>query len=120
MIHIPIFSWLRENEPVYEETKPNGLRVRHITRYADVRDLLTDSRLSKRPELAAASLGQAVPAYADGPAGLHRHLLHTDPPEHTRLRRLANRAFSPRKVAALAPMIRRRAEQLVDGVSRAR
>ncbi|MFI7123165.1 cytochrome P450 [Amycolatopsis sp. NPDC049868] len=106
------FSWLRENEPVHAEMKPNGLRVWQVTRYADVHDLLTDSRLSKRPELATAPLGQTVPAYADGAAGLYRHLLHTDPPEHTRLRRLANRAFSPRRVAVLAPMIRQRAERL--------
>ena len=37
-----------------------------------------------------------------------------DPPAHTRLRALVNRAFTPRRVAELEPLARRVAHELVD------
>ena len=41
-----------------------------------------------------------------------RQLISLDPPEHTRLRKLVNRAFTPRTVAGLEPRI----EEMVDGL----
>ncbi|GIH06303.1 cytochrome P450 hydroxylase [Rhizocola hellebori] len=93
----PYFEWLREHAPLLREDKPSGLTVWHVSRYADVRSLLSDTRLSKRPDL--------LPAYVAGPAGLNEHLVHADPPEHTRLRALVNTAFIPRRIAALEPLI---------------
>ncbi|MEU8002007.1 hypothetical protein AB0B66_12660 [Catellatospora sp. NPDC049111] len=101
----PFFAWLRRNAPVVHERKRSGLSVWHVAGHADVRALLCDARLSKRPEL--------VPDYVPGPAGLNRHLVHADPPEHTRLRRLVNAAFIPRRVAALEPLIERTAQDLL-------
>jgi cytochrome P450 len=45
--------------------------------------------------------------------GLARHLLRTDPPDHTRLRRLVGRAFTLRRVAALRPRIQQIADDLL-------
>ncbi|MEV6522842.1 cytochrome P450 [Longispora sp. NPDC051575] len=102
----PYYAWLREHAPVFPERKPNGLTVWHVTRYADVHDLLADRRLTKRP----ASVGAG---YVSGPAGLQQHLVHADPPEHTRLRRLANQAFTARRVAALTPLVEGMARDLI-------
>ncbi|GAB4050599.1 cytochrome P450 family protein [Catellatospora paridis] len=102
----PFFAWLRRSAPLLHERKRSGLSVWHVAGYADVRALLSDARLSKRPEL--------VPTYVPGPAGLNRHLVHADPPEHTRLRGLVNAAFIPRRVAALEPLIARTAQGLLD------
>ncbi|GAB7183827.1 cytochrome P450 [Kitasatospora sp. Ki12] len=67
-----------------------------------------------------ASLSKDTGAYfADRPSGrsLHpavsRTMLATDPPEHTRLRRLVTKAFTPARVDGLRPYIRTLAEQLV-------
>jgi cytochrome P450 len=48
---------------------------------------------------------------------MDRNMLHADPPEHTRLRRIISRAFTPRMVAALEPQIRAIADQLLDRVA---
>ncbi|WP_033777039.1 cytochrome P450 family protein [Salinispora cortesiana] len=48
------------------------------------------------------------------PPALDANLLNLDAPDHTRLRRLVGPAFSPQRVAALRPRIRRTAERLLD------
>ncbi|GAA0411480.1 cytochrome P450 hydroxylase [Acrocarpospora corrugata] len=103
----PYFAWLRAHAPAYREVSPSGLPVWQITRYDDVRDLLADPRLSKRP----ATTGRACPT---GPAGLQDNLVNADPPEHTRLRKLVNKAFVPAQVKALEPLIQATAEDLLD------
>jgi cytochrome P450 len=45
-------------------------------------------------------------------------LINSDPPRHTGLRQMINRAFTPRKVAALEPMIRACADRLVSAIPR--
>ncbi|MFF4433854.1 cytochrome P450 [Streptomyces sp. NPDC001513] len=104
----PYFAWLRAHSPVYAERKADGRCVWHISRYEDVAALLADARLSKQPAL--------VPGYVPGPAGLNRHLVHADPPDHTRLRRLLSKSFGPRRIAHLAPVIESAAHRLLDQV----
>ncbi|WP_407547554.1 cytochrome P450 [Streptomyces sp. Pv4-95] len=79
-----------------------------ISRYVDVRALLTDGRLSKDPG--------RVPGYVPGPTGLNRHVVHADPPDHTRLRALVNAAFVPRRIAQLETVIADTAKRLLDQV----
>src|SRR5204863_145526 len=43
-------------------------------------------------------------------------ILHQDPPDHTRLRRLVNKAFTPRVVHALEPRVRAITESLLDAI----
>lgn len=104
----PYFAWLREYAPAYVERRPGRPAVWQISRYEDVRALLGDPRLSKDPG--------RVPGYVAGPAGLNRHLVHADPPDHTRLRTLVNSAFVPRRIALLEPVIAEVANRLLDRV----
>ncbi|WP_405851223.1 cytochrome P450 [Streptomyces sp. NBC_00090] len=104
----PYFAWQRRHAPAHVERRPGRPAVWQISRYEDVRALLTDPRLSKDP-------GRA-PGYVPGPAGLNRHLVHADPPDHTRLRTLVNTAFVPRRIALLEPFITEVAHRLLDRV----
>lgn len=104
----PYFAWLRRHAPAHVERRPGRPAVWQVSRYEDVRALLTDSRLSKDPD--------RVPGYVPGPAGFNRHLVHADPPDHTRLRTLVNTAFVPRRIAMLEPFINEVAHRLLDRV----
>lgn len=94
---------LRESRPVAPVRMPGYGRAWIITRYDDVRTVLTDARFAKD-----------VHRWPGGPRsrpsearGVHAHMLHADPPDHARLRRLVQTVFTPRR-ATLRP----RAEEI--------
>lgn len=113
----PAYAWLREHSPVHRTTLPSGVEAWLVTRYADAREALADSRLSKNPAHHAGS------AHAKGKTGipgerkaeLMTHLLNIDPPDHTRLRRLVSKAFTPRRIAEFAPRVQELTDRLIDG-----
>ncbi len=113
----PAYAWLREHAPVHRATLPSGVEAWLVTRYADARQALADQRLSKNPA------HHAEPAHAKGKTGipgerkaeLMTHLLNIDPPDHTRLRRLVSKAFTPRRVAEFTPRVQELTDRLIDG-----
>ncbi|MFB7918624.1 cytochrome P450 [Streptomyces sp. NPDC056061] len=112
----PAYAWLREHSPVHRTALPSGVEAWLVTRYADARQALADTRLSKNPA------HHAEPAHAKGKTGipgerkaeLMTHLLNIDPPDHTRLRRLVSKAFTPRRVAEFAPRVQELTDRLID------
>ncbi|MFF0147430.1 cytochrome P450 [Amycolatopsis sulphurea] len=104
------YAYLREHEPVSRVQLPYGGWAWLVTRYADVRKVLSDARLSRE-----ATVGRDVPRPHQTfiPAGL---LSTMDGPEHARLHRLTLRAFTPRRIAELRPRLDELAWQLVDGL----
>ncbi|EST32330.1 cytochrome P450 [Streptomycetaceae bacterium MP113-05] len=115
----PAYAWLREHEPVYRSELPSGVEAWLVTRYVDARQALADPRLSKDPEThterAAHGKGK-VGIPGERSANLMTHLLNIDPPDHTRLRRLVSKAFTPRRVAAFEPRVRELADRLIDAM----
>jgi cytochrome P450 len=101
------FARLRESRPVAPVRMPGYGRAWIVTRYADVRTVLTDPRFAKDVHRWPGG-GRARPSEA---TGVYAHMLHADPPDHTRLRRLVQKAFTPRR-AALRP----RAEEIAAGL----
>ena len=101
------FARLRESRPVAPVRMPGYGRAWIVTRYADVRTVLTDARLAKDVHRWPGG-GRSRPSEA---TGVYAHMLHADPPDHTRLRRLVQKAFTPRR-AALRP----RAEEIAAGL----
>ena len=93
---------------------PNEWPVWVVTSYEDARALLADARLSKDP----ARIAKLLPEGNDGAYGtqLAGHMLNSDPPEHTRLRRLVNKAFTSRAVERLRPRIEQVADELLDAM----
>ncbi|MFJ6797837.1 cytochrome P450 [Streptomyces sp. NPDC091268] len=112
----PAYAWLRAHSPVHRTRLPSGVEAWLVTRYADARQALADQRLSKNPA------HHAEPAHAKGKTGipgerkaeLMTHLLNIDPPDHTRLRRLVSKAFTPRRVAEFTPRVQELTDQLID------
>ncbi|MHB9753321.1 cytochrome P450 family protein [Streptomyces sp. BYX5S] len=112
----PAYAWLREHAPVHRTTLPSGVEAWLVTRYADARQALADQRLSKNPD------HHDEPSHAKGKTGipgerkaeLMTHLLNIDPPDHTRLRRLVSKAFTPRRVAEFAPRVQELTDDLID------
>ncbi|GAA3027703.1 cytochrome P450 [Kitasatospora sp. NPDC006786] len=113
----PAYAWLREHAPVHRTTLPSGVEAWLVTRYADARQALADSRLSKNPahhsEQAHRTGRVGIPG--ERQADLMTHLLNIDPPDHTRLRRLVSKAFTPRRVAEFEPRVQQLTDRLIDG-----
>ena len=110
----PAYAWLREHAPVHRTTLPSGVEAWLVTRYADARQALADARLSKNPGHHGQSSGRTgIPG--ERGADLMTHLLNIDPPDHTRLRRLVSKAFTPRTVATFEPRVREITDRLIDG-----
>ena len=115
-----LYRTLRREAPVVRVNTPMGLPAWVVTRYEDARPALNDSRLSKD----AARFGEILERssveqerrgqFADS---LARHMLNTDPPDHTRLRKLVNRAFTGRAIARMRPRIEEIAHGLADGMA---
>jgi pimeloyl-[acyl-carrier protein] synthase len=99
----PTYHLLRSEEPVHHN--PLGFWV--LTRYDDVVAALRDPRLVKEPIAAFVAARTGAPAPAGGLSMLDR-----DPPDHTRLRGLVNKAFTPRVVEKLRPDI----QDIVDSL----
>ncbi|MDH6144013.1 MULTISPECIES: cytochrome P450 family protein [Kitasatospora] len=112
----PAYAWLREHAPVHRTTLPSGVDAWLVTRYADARQALADGRLSKNPahhsEQAHRTGRVGIPG--ERQADLMTHLLNIDPPDHTRLRRLVSKAFTPRRVAEFEPQVQRLTDRLID------
>jgi cytochrome P450 len=102
---------LREQAPV-SRTVVDGLPLWLVTRYDDAVRVLSDPRMSNDGSRHAGPEAKGV-AWTGTEGGLHAHLLRIDPPDHTRLRRLVSKAFTPRRVAALEPRIRTIATGLI-------
>ena len=98
---------LREAGPVHRT--PIGLHL--LTRYADCAAVLQSNAWSHAEEA-----GQLHPSISadDAPEEMPTSFLWMDPPDHTRLRRLVSKAFTPRTVARLRPRIEQLCAQLVD------
>lgn len=111
----PSYAALREEAPAHRVPGPMGSEIWLITRYSDARKALGDSRFAKDPEHAPEwAKRMAGGASDEGPFG--RNMLNSDPPDHTRQRRLVSMAFTNRRVERLLPRIQEITNDLVDAM----
>ncbi|HEY0357419.1 MAG TPA: cytochrome P450 [Mycobacteriales bacterium] len=111
----PAYARLRREAPV-EYFAPTDQWL--ISRHEDVDALLRDRRLGRSYLHVAtpAEFGREPEPERLDPFWrvVRAGMLDVEPPDHTRLRRLVSRAFTPRMVTRLQPMVVRTAEGLVD------
>ncbi|MCE2512440.1 MAG: cytochrome P450 [Acidimicrobiia bacterium] len=110
----PLLRELRETSPVH---KTGFADFWILTRFEDCRTALRDQRLgSPEPgEEAPSLLGSSRQRRADVP----RSLLFLNPPDHTRIRSLVSRAFTPRRVQRLRPAVEAMTEELLEPMAEA-
>jgi cholest-4-en-3-one 26-monooxygenase len=104
------FTWLRNERPVYWHESPShppGFWV--ITKYRDVIDIERDAGMF------SSARGGAL--LDDQGEGTELMMLNQDPPQHTRLRNLVARGFTPKVIKSMEPHIRDAARQIVDRVA---
>ncbi|BDT87000.1 cytochrome P450 family protein [Nocardia cyriacigeorgica] len=110
-----VYDELRARAPIVFAELPEqpGRGFWMITGYAAAEAALRDRRLANNPRalLSPAQLAARTRAGITEPPNT---MLLSDPPEHTRLRRVAQQAFTPRSVTALRPAMIRHAERLLD------
>ncbi|OKI00611.1 cytochrome [Streptomyces sp. CB02923] len=105
------YAALRDAGPVHRIAGPDGHPAWLVTRYEDVRRGLSDPRLSLDKRHAHGGYrGFSLPPALDA------NLLNMDPPDHTRVRRLVAKAFTPARVEKLREPVRRLADGLLDAV----
>jgi cytochrome P450 len=112
----PLYRWLRDHDPMHRSDSLNGWVV---TRYADVLEIfnqplkfssdrfrkIDDKYVSQRPAVKA--VGEILDDW----------LVFRDPPDHTRLRSLLQKSFTPTQLAKSAERIRATVDALLDLVA---
>ncbi|MGW0626982.1 cytochrome P450 [Streptomyces sp. NPDC002758] len=118
-VPLPEFAELRQAEPVRWIPQPHGLAgfaddgYWAVTRHADVK------YVSTHPEIFSSWLNTAIirfgPHIERDAIDMQRFiLLNMDPPEHTRVRQIVQRGFTPRAIRALEERLRARALAIVE------
>lgn len=117
----PGLTRLREQAGIARVGTPFGHDAWLVTRYADVREVLSDARRFSIVKPFDFSRRLAGEEMTDEDITRERagDLLSHDPPEHTRLRRLLASAFTVRRVRGLQPWIERIVEDHLDRMERA-
>lgn len=113
----PFYRKLQSSDPIHRSRLINGWV---LSRYADINETLTDSRFiaderklpdfEKRRQRIIKTAG--IPDDPPVPS-----MLRLDPPDHTRLRSLVNKAFTPRAIEKLRPRVEEIVNELIDAAA---
>lgn len=113
-----VFTFLRSEAPVWwhppTEHTPGDEGFWVVTRYADAKALLSDPRrFSSNTGPGREGGGTTLLDYAEG-QGPGEMLNMSDPPHHTRLRRLVSKGFTPRMIRLVEDGLRKRTIDILD------
>ncbi|MFD6157136.1 cytochrome P450 [Nocardia sp. NPDC060256] len=106
----------RERGPVLQVQFSHSAPVWVVIGYAEARAALADPRLHKNIPGMIEVIRRKDPTVEQDPEWLTLtdHMLNSDPPAHSRLRKMVNKAFTTRRVAALRPRIEEITAGLLD------
>ncbi|BET45112.1 MULTISPECIES: cytochrome P450 family protein [Streptomyces] len=106
----PTYAELRRQGPVHRVLLPEGFAAWLVVGYEEARAALSDPRLSNDWRNSPGAAG------TDDDPWSSPHMLISDPPRHTRLRKLVVREFTPRRVQALGPRVQKVTDELIDSM----
>ncbi len=113
----PYFAHLRATMPVYRTVLSDKQEAWLITRYDDVAAILKDERFAKNKRNAMTPVQlkkvRGVPAMFQA---LDQNMLDLDAPDHTRLRGLVHKVFTPRLIEQMTERVQTLSDQILDGV----
>jgi cytochrome P450 len=118
-----ILEKFRKAGRVHHVMFPHGADVWLVTRYDDVRQLLSDPRVSKDGRRMNELFARHTGTYVEGEKPdvgfddeLSYHMLNSDPPDHTRLRSLVSKSFTLRRMESFRPRIHQMVEEMLDAI----
>ena len=103
----PYYAQLRESEPVYKTRFPDGQQGWLITGYTEAVEALKEPRFIK-------DFSKLYGGTMDGMSVFTQNMLFSDPPDHRRLRGLAQKAFTPRVIEGMKERIEEITDQLIN------
>lgn len=108
----PFYDRLRTEAPVFRASPYQVV----LTRYADVFATLRSAEVSRDVEANALfdETDEMAVRRRTRRRGGAKSILNLDPPDHTRLRRLVSKAFTPRAIEALRPRIEAMVDEVLD------
>ena len=105
----PFYHWLRENDPIRHALDGSWI----LSRYADGAAVLRDSRFSPNPVHLREGAVQGAENHPVRQVGTSL-MMFLDPPDHTRLRSLVSKAFTPRMVERMREQVQGLVDELLD------
>lgn len=124
----PTYARMRAECPAHRDVSPDWMNpmrqsaIWYITRFEDARAILADTRRfvkEYRQAFSAEQLAQLPPMSLFWEFA-SESLINRESPDHTRLRGLVNKAFTPRMVESLKPRVQAIADRLIDALLAAR
>jgi len=114
----PYYAQLRAEQPICHTMLPDKTPIWLVTRHADVDLFLKDNRFAKnRREILTPEQLRKEPWVPAMFKPLERNMLDTDPPDHTRLRALVHKAFTPRLIEQMRARVQTLADELLEAVA---
>ncbi|WP_306334423.1 cytochrome P450 [Streptomyces sp. KL118A] len=105
----PVYERMRSQGPVHRVRTAASGEFWLVVGHEQARAALTDPRLSN-------DIRHSAAWQDDGGNSIGLNMVQTDPPQHTRLRKLVAKDFTPRRIAELRPRVQRIADELVDAM----
>lgn len=113
------YARLRAEAPVFRTTLPDKQPAWLVTRYDDVVAVLKDERFAKdKANALTPEQAGKQPWIPDLFRPLTRNMLDLDAPDHTRLRALVHKVFTPRLIEQIRDRVQNLTEDLIDAAQR--
>lgn len=105
----PSYSKLREMDPIHYVRFPDGQRGWLVTGFEEGAAVLKDGRFSK-------DYSKLYGGSMEGMSVFTQNMLFSDPPDHKRLRGLAQKAFTPKMISGMRGRIQEITDELLDKI----